>query len=627
MTTPSRGIGSLGAPLSVIAVAALLTAGLSGQPLELQQAPPAPPEMPGMQQMPGMQHEGMDHMMGSDPAAWRMPPMDRPMPMLPGLMGTSPIVDPFLPGPDLDLMSLPEAVPGAIVDMEDGDEMDIRASLVRRTINGKMLVMYGYNGMYPGPLIRAPRGATIVVNFHNEIPDPTTVHWHGIRLDNRFDGVPNVTQAPVAYGESFRYEIFFRDSGIYWYHPHVREDIQQDLGLYGNLLVGAPEPAYYSPVNHEEALILDDLLMDDLGPIPYGSQAATHALMGRFGNVMLVNGTTDYRLDVAKGDVVRFYLTNVANTRTFNVVFGRAPIKIVGSDVSKYEREEWVASVVIAPAERYIVEVKFDEAGEVPITNSIQAIDDFRGEFYPHTDLLGTVVVADDATSTDHAAAFDTLRENVDVTSDIDDYRQYFDRPVDHRLELTLDIENLPLPIVRAMEFEAGLYAPPVEWNDAMPMMNWLSSAEQVHWTLLDTETGRENMEIDWQFQVGDVVKIELFNDPDTIHPMNHPVHIHGQRFLVLTIDDVPNENLVWKDTAIVPVGTTVQYLVGHVEPRRLDDALPHRRAPGGGHDVGLQRARAGDRAVGTLPDPYRVPARSLSLIDCPAPGPLSELK
>ena len=505
--------------------------------------------------------------MGADPADWRMPPMDRPMPMLPGLIGTTPIVDPFLAGSDLDMMSLPEAVPGVIVDMEDGDEMDIRASLVRRTINGKMLVMYGYNGMYPGPLIRAPRGATVVVNFHNEIPDETTVHWHGIRLDNRFDGVPNVTQPPVAYGESFRYEIFFRDSGIYWYHPHVREDIQQDLGLYGNLLVGAPEPTYYSPVNHEEAVILDDLLMDDLGPIPFGEQAATHALMGRFGNVMLVNGETDYRLDVARGDVVRFYLTNVANTRTFNVVFGGARIKIVGSDVSKYEREEWVDSVVIAPAERYIVEVKFDEAGEVPMTNSIQAIDDFRGEFYPHTDMLGMIVVADSATSDDHTEAFDILRENLDVSSDIDDYRQYFDRPVDHRLELTLEIENLPLPIVRAMEFEAGLYAPPMEWNDAMPMMNWLSSAEQVHWTLLDTNTGRENMDIDWQFEVGDVVKIELFNDPETIHPMNHPVHIHGQRFLVISIDGVPNENLVWKDTAIVPVGTTVQYLVDMSNP------------------------------------------------------------
>ena len=567
MTTPSRGIGSLGALLSVIAVAALLTVGLSGQPLEPQQTPPASQEMPGMQEKPGMQHEGMDHMMGSDPAAWRMPPMDRPMPMLPGLMGTNPIVDPFLPGSDLDLMSLPEAVPGAIVDMEDGDEMDIRASLVRRTINGKMLVMYGYNGMYPGPLIRAPpwRHDRRQLSQRDSGPHDRALAWHpvGQPLRRRSEHDPGSSRLR----ESFRYEIFFRDSGIYWYHPHVREDIQQDLGLYGNLLVGAPEPAYYSPVNHEEALILDDLLMDDLGPIPYGEQAATHALMGRFGNVMLVNGTTDYRLGVARGDVVRFYLTNVANTRTFNVVFGGAPIKIVGSDVSKYEREEWVDSVVIAPAERYIVEVKFDEAGDVPITNSIQAIDDFRGEFYPHTDLLGTVVVADGATSTDHAAAFDTLRENVDVTSDIDDYRQYFDRPVDHRLELTLDIENLPLPIVRAMEFEAGLYAPPVEWNDAMPMMNWLSSAEQVHWTLLDTDTGHQNMDIDWQFQVGDVVKIELFNDPDTIHPMNHPVHIHGQRFLVLTIDDVPNENLVWKDTAIVPVGTTVQYLVDMSNP------------------------------------------------------------
>ncbi len=559
-------LGTLGVLLGALGIGATAITDLS----PAQTAPSAPPHQ--MQDMPaeeqGMQGmEGMDHAMPADPAAWRMPPMDRPMPMLPGLTGATPIVDPFLPGTDLDPMSLPEAVPAAIVDMADGDTMEIRASLVRRTINGKMLVMYGYNGMYPGPLIRAPRGSTIVVNFHNEIPDETTVHWHGIRLDNRFDGVPNVTQAPVAYGESFRYEIFFRDSGIYWYHPHVREEIQQDLGLYGNLLVGAPEPEYYSPVNREEALILDDLLMDDLGPIPYGQQAATHALMGRFGNVMLVNGTTDYSLDVALGDVVRFYLTNVANTRTFNVVFGGARVKVVGSDVSKFEREEWVDSVLIAPAERYIVEVRFEEPGDVTITNSIQAVDDFRGEFYPHTDRLGTVRVGATATATDNGRAFDALRVNTDVTSDIDRYRQHFGRAVDHRLELTLDIENLPLPIVRAMEFEAGLYTPPMEWNDAMPMMNWLSSAEQVHWMLRDPDTGRENMDIDWDFHVGDVVKLQLFNDPNTIHPMNHPVHIHGQRFLVLTIDGVPNENLVWKDTAIVPVGSTVEYLVDMSNP------------------------------------------------------------
>jgi FtsP/CotA-like multicopper oxidase with cupredoxin domain len=66
---------------------------------------------------------------------------------------------------------------------------------------------------------------------------------------------------------------------------------------------------------------------------------------------------------------------------------------------------------------------------------------------------------------------------------------------------------------------------------------------------------------------VGDVVKIRIFNDPETIHPMNHPFHVHGQRYLVLSLDGVPNENLVWKDTAIVPVGTTMDILIDITNP------------------------------------------------------------
>ncbi len=514
------------------------------------------------------QHEGHRQGGSGDAKAWRMPPHDFPMPPLPGMDRALPIVGPFLAAMDVtDPSVFPEAEPGAIVEMKDGETLELRASIVRRTLNGKTLLMYGYNGQYPGPLIKAKRGSTVIVEFKNEIEMPTTVHWHGLRLDNRFDGVPDVTQAPVLPGERFRYEVYFPDTGIYWYHPHMREDIQQDLGLYGNLLVAPPEPDYYSPVNREEALILDDILMDDLGPIPWGDRAPTHALMGRFGNVMLVNGVTDYALRVAKGEVVRFYLTNVANTRTFNVVFGGAPIKIVASDVSKYEREVWVESVVIASAERYVVEVLFAEPGEVEITNSIQAIDDFMGRFHPRVEVLGRVVVSDDSASESHAEAFRKLRVNADVGQDIDAYRRHFDRAPDHELELTLDIENLPIPIVRAMEFEAGLYSPPIEWNDAMPIMNWLSSAEQVRWTLKDPGTGNENMDIRWQFEKGDVVKIRIFNDPETIHPMNHPFHMHGQRFLVLELDGVRTENLVWKDTTIIPVGSTVDLLVDMSNP------------------------------------------------------------
>lgn len=498
--------------------------------------------------------------------AWRMPPMGD-MPMMPGLAGAMPPVAPFLAGMGMDPEMFPEAKPNEILELVDGDSLELEASLVRREINGNTYVMYGYNGQYPGPLIKAPRGSTVTVHFTNNIEMPTTVHWHGLRLDNRFDGVPSVTQPAVGRGETFTYELYFADTGVYWYHPHVREDIQQDLGLYGNLLVAPPEPNYYSPVNSEAVLILDDILMDDFGLIPFGEEAPTHTLMGRFGNVMLTNGVTDYRLDVRRGEVVRFYLTNVANSRTFNVTFGGAPIKIVASDVSKFEHEERVASVVIAPAERYVVEVLFDQPGEFEIANTIQQIDHFRGEFRPHVDHLGTVRVGDDPVQDDHRASFEILRQNHDVQQDIDEFRPYFDRPPDHSLELSVRVNNLPSPIMQSMEFEKGIYAPPMEFNDTMPMMNWLATGNQVFWLLRDPDSGQENMEIHWDFDVGEVVKIRIFNDPDSIHPMHHPIHVHGQRYLVLEMDGVPNTNLVWKDTAIVPVASTVDLLVQMSNP------------------------------------------------------------
>jgi FtsP/CotA-like multicopper oxidase with cupredoxin domain len=500
--------------------------------------------------------------------AWRMIPMDATMPMLPGLEGAVPVVAPFLPGQGMDAAMLPEARPSEIVVMADGDTLDIAVSMVRRTIGGHQSVMFGYNGQYPGPLIQAPKDATLIVRVRNEIEMPTTVHWHGVRLDNRFDGVAGVTQDAIGQGESFTYEVHVPDAGMFWYHPHVREDVQQDLGLFGNLLVTSPDPDHYGPSHREEVFVLDDVLMDEQGLLPWGESAPTHALMGRFGNVMMVNGETDHRLTVDRGEVVRFFLTNVANARTFNVTFGGARVKVVASDVGRFEREQWIESVVIAPAERYVVDVRFDEPGEVAIANTIQAINHFRGEFYPHVDTLSLVTVTDRPAEQAIGTAFETLREHAEVTDEIERFRPFFGREPDHELETTVRVRNLPQSIVLSMEADT-LYVPPMEWNDAMPMMNWLSTGEQVTWILRDRRTGAENEEIDWRFDVGDVVKIRIHNTPDSFHPMNHPMHIHGQRFLVLTMDGVENENLVWKDTAIVPVGSTVDLLVEMSNPGR----------------------------------------------------------
>ena len=497
---------------------------------------------------------------------WRMVPMDTNMPVLPGLEGAVPVVGPFLPGIGVDASTLPEAQPSQVVTMSDGDTLEISVSMVRRTLAGHELVMFGYNGQYPGPLIKAPKGATLVVRVTNEIQMPTTIHWHGIRIDNRFDGVPGVTQAAIQRGESFTYQVKLPDSGMFWYHPHTREDVQQDLGLFGNLLVTSPDPDYYGPAHREEVFVLDDILMDEQGAIPWGESAPTHALMGRFGNVMMVNGQTDHRLTVQRGEVIRFFLTNVANSRTFNVTFGGNPLKIVASDMGRYEREMWINSVVIAPAERYVVDVRFDDPGEVAISNTIQAINHFRGEFYPHVDTLSMVTVSEAAADPVISEAFETLREHSDVIADIDRFRPFFGREPDHELETTLRVRDLPQSIVLAMEADT-LFYPPIEWNDGMPMVNWLSPGEQVTWVLRDRDTGAENGDIDWRFAVGDVVKIRIFNTPDSFHPMHHPIHIHGQRFLVLSMDGVESQNLVWKDTAIVPVGSTMDILVEMSNP------------------------------------------------------------
>lgn len=519
---------------------------------------------------PNVRAQHKMHNMGADTvngkASWRMPPMNMEMPMMPGLGNELPPVQPFLPGMGLNIDDIPEAVPRKVMNLSDGDSLTLNATIVRRTINGKDFIMYGYNGQYPGPMLKVKTGATVHVNFNNEIEFPTTVHWHGLRLDNRFDGIPNVTQKPVKIGESFQYEVYFPDTGIYWYHPHVLEFIQQDLGLYGNMLVQPNREDYYSPVNHEQALILDDILIDDNGMLAYGKDAPTHALMGRFGNLMLVNGKTDYDLEVNKNDVIRFYVTNVANTRTFNMVFNGAKVKVVGSDVSKFEHEEYVQNVPIAVAERYIVEVIYDEPGSYPITNTIQAINHFRGEFYPKVDTLGMIHVSEEESDDSHVEEFNTLRENEDVQKDIAQYEGYFNKPVDHRIDMTLSVDGLPLAIMQSMEIDT-MYVPHIEWNDSMPMMNWLSTGKQVKWILFDPEAQKQNMDISWEFDKGDVVKLRVFNDPNSFHPMNHPFHIHGQRFLVLSIDDVPNSNLVWKDTATIPVGSTVDLLVDMSNP------------------------------------------------------------
>ena len=487
---------------------------------------------------------------GHESTGWPMVPTPPGVTMLPSEMALRPDVTPFLPTAD---GALPDAKPNEVLRLKDGDSVDLEAELVRRTINGQTYTMYSYSGQYPGPLLEVSRGAEIMVRFTNHLPDSTSIHWHGVRLDNAFDGVDAVSDA-------FTYKLRFPDAGIYWYHPHIREDIQQALGLYGNILVR--ESGESIPANREQVLILQDLLVGDSGLIPFGQESPTHALMGRFGNVLLVNGQPGYRLAVRRGEVVRFYITNASSSRTLNVSFPGARMKVVAADAGPFEREAWVASVVIAPAERYVVHVRFERAGTVAFVNQVRALDHLFGRFFSQVDTLGVITVARERVTADYGASFAALRRHsLSLAA-----QSFVNRPPDQTLVLTLRTQSLPYITERLMQLDS-IYFAPVEWGGTMPMMNWASTGRQVRWILKDPATGRENMDIAWHFRRGEPAKIRLVNERRAFHGMQHPIHLHGQRFLVLAVNGVPNEDLAWKDTVLVPAGAVVDILLDTQNP------------------------------------------------------------
>jgi FtsP/CotA-like multicopper oxidase with cupredoxin domain len=306
-----------------------------------------------------------------------------------------------------DAAGLPEAHEPEVVELADGDEFDLSIAPVAKRINGVTVRMLAYNGSIPGPTLKVREGSELVVNIENQGDMEATVHWHGLRLDNRYDGT-HQSQDPMAVGERFTARVAFPDPGLYWYHPHIREDYGQEMGLYGNVLVEPADPEHWPPVHREVVLTLDDILLENGKVAPFSRAETTHSAMGRFGDVLLVRGETDLTLGARRGEVVRFYLTNTANTRVFKVALPGAQMKLVGGDSGHVEREEFVDDVVLAPSERVVLDVLFDRAGELSLEHRTP------DRVYP----LAAIQVSDEQAEPSFAERFKELRTNPDMEAE-----------------------------------------------------------------------------------------------------------------------------------------------------------------------------------------------------------------
>ena len=306
-----------------------------------------------------------------------------------------------------DPAGLPEAVAPATVNLVNGGSFAIRIAPVSKRLGDETVRMLAYNGSIPGPTLRVTQGSEVAVEVTNEGDLADTVHWHGLRLENRYDGTLE-TQAAIPQGGSFTYRLAFPDPGVYWYHPHVREDYGQEMGLYGNVVVVPAEPGYWPPANRELVITLDDVLLEGGAVAPFSRTTTTHSAMGRFGEVFLVAGETEPSFDARPGEVVRLYLTNTANTRVFNVALPGARMKVVGGDSGRVELEEAVESVIVAPSERVVVDVLVEEPGELALEHRTPG----------RTYRLAGLRVAGEPAAPSYRAQFEELRRDPELAAE-----------------------------------------------------------------------------------------------------------------------------------------------------------------------------------------------------------------
>ncbi len=373
--------------------------------------------------------------------------------------------------------------------------------------DGRSFAVWAYNGQVPGPTLRIRLGDTVRVSFTNNLPQPTTIHWHGVRLPNAMDGVPGVTQPPVSPGATFIYEFTPKDAGTFWFHPHVRSSEQVERGLFGALIVDEAKPP---PFSRDELWVVDDWLLNREGTL--NEQFNTrHDLAhdGRWGNLVTVNGRRTPRLSVRPGERLRLRLLNVANGRVFAPDFSALDANVIAVDGLYTARPLTPTGFELAPGNRLDIDVIIPASA---VGQTFTIFDRFTRQAIP----LAEIVVEGEPVATPQ---FDSpARAHVPAWQ-----RPGAETPL--RAEFRLNARS------------GGPFG--IQWTINDAAMDHATHALPEH---------RQHLPI------GEFSRLRFVNDSYRLHPM----HIHGLFFKVLARNGNRVDEPHFRDTVLVHPKETV---------------------------------------------------------------------
>lgn len=385
-----------------------------------------------------------------------------------------------------------------------GETIDVELVAAESTIeilDGLTTDVWSYNGSVPGPAIRVSLGDTLRVTVRNDLPASTTIHWHGIRVPNDMDGVPDVNQPHIKSGDEFIYEFTPPDAGTFWYHSHTDGSEQLERGLYGSLVVADTPDATAGSYDQDVVWVIDDWMLLEDGQIdPEFNTSDDRTHNGRWGTTMTVNAKTNETLEVNPGERIRLRLVNASNGRVYTPDFGGLEAQLIAVDGLTVGEVNAADELILAPGNRADLDITIPSAA-----GAFEIADVFTGSPQP----LAAVVVAGLPKTPD-------LFESA-TNDSIPAWEAATDASVNEELVF--------------------------ETNNATGEWQWTINGA----AFPDHEP--------FEVTQGEFVKIQLTNQT---HPM-HPIHIHGQFFKVLSRNGEPVDEPYFRDTVLLNMLDTVE--------------------------------------------------------------------